>query len=492
MRGPVATGAPSLPEIGWYAGCSDDGSIMRTPPDSTHWPELKDEAGNTPGERPRLLFVQAATRTRAGLAGEFGQLGLSATIVGDVSGALRLLVGQGFNACLIDLSEGRSALTAARLVRARHPALPLVGLVDVASSGLAAEAMHAGVHELIGWPLDPLDVVALMVDARDRSPAGIRAAATDGLVAFSPAMRELLRRVREVARRREATCVAGGDSAARALVARAIHAASPDPVAPLVTVDCGSQPAAALECELFGGPGAVVADDTAGSVSADSAWGRATAGTLVVRHLDEAPARVQLRLAALMLAGKVAVGAGARPADLDVRVVATLAAGSRPAMLRPTLAALLVRRIDIPPLGQRREDVPVLAARCLDRRANAGAGATRFSRAALGLLSALPWPGDLPELEELVATVAREVRRPVVQIEDVLRHVRLAGAVRVAAGTGLRAARERFERECIEAALARHQGRVGLAARDLGIQRTNLYRKVRQLGISRELLAGHR
>jgi DNA-binding NtrC family response regulator len=122
-----------------------------------------------------------------------------------------------------------------------------------------------------------------------------------------------------------------------------------------------------------------------------------------------------------------------------------------------------------------------------------GAGpGVRFSRAALELLAALPWTGNVPELEEVVRALSADVRRPIIQLEDVLRHVSLDGAPPVAAEHGLREAREQFERRCVEEALTRHQGRVGEAARALGMQRTNLYRKVRQLGISRTRLSGHR
>src|SRR5690606_18426955 len=173
------------------------------------------------------------------------------------------------------------------------------------------------------------------------------------------------------------------------------------------------------------------------------------------------------------------------PVDLNVRVVGTITtgvgAGDEPPLIRPELAARFNVRIDLPPLRRRREDVPMLAARSLEQRAGPGGRALRFSRAALEVLSALPWPGNVPELEQVVEAVLSDARRPVVQIEDVLRHVSLDGIARVASGRGLREAREQFERECIEAALARHQGRVGEAARALGIQRTNLYRKVRQL-----------
>jgi DNA-binding NtrC family response regulator len=129
--------------------------------------------------------------------------------------------------------------------------------------------------------------------------------------------------------------------------------------------------------------------------------------------------------------------------------------------------------------------------RCLGRAAEADRlGRKRFSRAALALMCALPWEGNGSEMAEVVAAIVRRTRQSVVQIDDVLEHVNLRRSSEDKNTVGsLRDARERFEREHISAALVRHNGRVGDAARELGIQRTNLYRKVRQLRVPKALLA---
>ena len=110
---------------------------------------------------------------------------------------------------------------------------------------------------------------------------------------------------------------------------------------------------------------------------------------------------------------------------------------------------------------------------------------------ALTLLSALPWPGNGRELREVVAATVEGTSEPIIQLDDVLRHASLesAHAGSAAAGLTLREARAGFERECISATLTRCNGRVGDAAKVLGIQRTNLYRKVRQLNVPRALLS---
>jgi transcriptional regulator of acetoin/glycerol metabolism len=109
-----------------------------------------------------------------------------------------------------------------------------------------------------------------------------------------------------------------------------------------------------------------------------------------------------------------------------------------------------------------------------------------MSRAALSLVSALPWRGNAVELRALLESVVRALQGGGgIGIEDLLAHVRLdGGSVAFAGGGTLKQARSRFEREYIASILDQHQGRISEAAKALGIQRTNLYRKMRSLRVS--------
>lgn len=464
-------------------------------PDATGDDAGRGSAGRAqpgPAATSRLMYVQAPGHPRAGLVERLAPLGFDVILTADVAEALRVLAGVEVAAVIVDLTAGRGTLTTVRLVRARHPGVPLVGVINPDVPVVSAEATHAGLADLLTWPFEDAELATLIADIRDRSPAVIRVADPAAIAAFSPAMREVLREVRAVADSRRAVCLTGPKGTGKGLIARTLHHLGSPGDAPFVTIDCAGRSPAALEPALFGQADVDSAAPVATEVvTAESALARARGGTLFIRHLDEAPARVQLRLSAVMRDGEVALAGRHGTVDLGLRVVATLGT-TADAMLRPELAGRFPITIDLPPLGRRREDIPVLAARCLERLAPEGARPPRFSRAALELVAALPWPGNVPELEHTIATIVGVVETPVVQIEDVLRHVRLDGSPRPAAGHPLREARERFERECIEAALTRHHGRVGEAARALGIQRTNLYRKVRQLGISRSLLSSQR
>lgn len=123
-----------------------------------------------------------------------------------------------------------------------------------------------------------------------------------------------------------------------------------------------------------------------------------------------------------------------------------------------------------------------MARRVAEIRAEAQTGGKRLAPDAMALLAAMTWQDDLPALREALARLVAGVPREEIGVEDVLAHVRLEPAP-APSGT-LRSARRQFERDYIALVLQRHRGSVGDAARALGIQRTNLYRKARQLGIS--------
>jgi DNA-binding NtrC family response regulator len=142
-------------------------------------------------------------------------------------------------------------------------------------------------------------------------------------------------------------------------------------------------------------------------------------------------------------------------------------------------------RIDLPPLRERADDLAALAVRLLeDISAADGRPARTFTQAALALVGALSWPGNLAELRNAIERAVADTRDDVIQIEHLLPALKLHRAPAPFAPMGnLREARLRFERDYISAVLQHHEWRMAAAAQTLGIQRPNLYRKARQLGI---------
>ena len=270
-------------------------------------------------------------------------------------------------------------------------------------------------------------------------------------------------------------------------VARELHERGRSPTAPYLVVDCAAGDSPHLARCLFG----EVADHAPSdleSITADSRIAAACGGTLFLQNVTELSAAVQARLARVVRDGEVRIDGA--PAAIGLRLMASAPPGIDADVRENRFRADLYRRlaasrIDLPPLGDRAEDVPAIAARLLeDLCAERPLPARRFTPTALALLAALTWPGNLAELHGVIERVVADARHDVIQIEDLLPALHLDRVPAPFAPAGsLREARLRFEREYIAAVLQHHGWRAADAAHTLGIQRPNLYRKTRQLGI---------
>ena len=307
------------------------------------------------------------------------------------------------------------------------------------------------------------------------------------LIGHSPA----IQRVQELARRAAAVdggvlLVANRGCGVQA-IARDVHELCRPPTAPFLVVDCAAGDSPHLARFLFG----EVVDHPPSdleSITADSRIAAACGGTLFLQDVTELSAAVQARLARVVRDGEVRIDG--EPAAIGLRLMASALPGIDADVRENRFRADLYRRlaasrIDLPPLGERAEDVPAIAVRLLEALcAERPPPARSFTPTALALLAALTWPGNLAELHGVIVRVVADARHDVIQIEDLLPalHLDRVPAPFSPAGS-LREARLRFEREYIAAVLQHHGWRAAEAAHTLGIQRPNLYRKTRQLGI---------
>jgi DNA-binding NtrC family response regulator len=307
------------------------------------------------------------------------------------------------------------------------------------------------------------------------------------LVGRSP----IITRVQELVRRAAASTggvlITAPPGSAVETVARELHTLSPRSTEAYVFVDCEARDPAPLDDLLFGTmPDGTLSDLEC--ISPESRVAAARGGTLFLQNVTELPAAAQARLARIARDGEVRIDG--RPVAALFRLVASASPGIdgevhahrfRPDLYR-RLSAL---RIDVPPLRERSEDIPALATRLLEEiLADRGLPARTFTRAALVLLGALTWPGNLAELHDAIEQVVTTHDDDVIQIEQLLPALQLDRAPAPFTPSGnLREARLRFEREYIGAVLQHHCWKMAAAAQTLGIQRPNLYRKARQLGI---------
>ncbi len=267
-------------------------------------------------------------------------------------------------------------------------------------------------------------------------------------------------------------------------VARDIHARSPRGTQPFVGVPCGMD---AVERALFGDPIGQVPPDLE-ALSGDSRIAAARGGTLFLEDVIELPAGVQARLARLVRDGEARIDG--EPLPVALRLIVSAAPGIETEVRTNRFRNDVYRRvsalrIDLPPLSERAEDIPALAVRLLEEVSAASGQASRaFTPAALALVGGMSWPGNLAELRETVERAVAAATGDTIQVEALLPSLRFERAPVTFTPEGtLREARQRFEHDYIAAVLEHHGWRMADAAHTLGIQRPNLYRKARQLGI---------
>ena len=398
---------------------------------------------------------------------------------------------------LVSFWRGAAALKFVSDLRAQKPGVLLFAVVEADRPDLVTEAVLAGVADVLTLPVNGHRLATLAGREAayvSREVAGLPGPGLHDIFSFSPAMRDLCALVARAATARSGVLVRGEDGTGRHMVARAIHAADKTRSGRFVAVDCAAFEAEQLEKELFGA--AARTDDDGLPVRGlerISRTGRlhdAVGGTLYLQNVVEASSRVRRRLARL-LRDREAVGDDGSALSFDVRCIASADVSMDAALHDGRVDDALYRRlsanrVDVPLLRNRREDIPALANYFLRQTcAMLGVPVKMFSRSALALLSALPFCGNAAELRELLHTIVSGLGTRGIGVEDVLAHVRLeAGAVTFTQSGTLRQARARFEHEYIVATLRQHRGRITQAAKTLGIQRTNLYRKMRTLKVA--------
>lgn len=311
------------------------------------------------------------------------------------------------------------------------------------------------------------------------------------LISGSPAMRYVMQEIARAAERSVHVLLSGERGTGRQTLARAIHARSRHSQGPFVAIDCSKCSAPDLEAQLFATTGNLsVERRSLERVRRTARLFQSKGGTLFLQNMVDLPARLQTRLMRVLRDGEVVIMDEGTRVELDHRVItagdASFDAAVQDGRMLPDLYKRLSgMRVDVPALRDRREDIPELAAHLMNLLcARAKVPAKQLSDPAKSILAALPWRGNGEELRRLLEVLIMRASSPAISLDDVLANVRLDGqATWFAVGGSLREARARFETEYITAVVAHHHGRIPEAAKSLGIQRSNLYRKMRRLNV---------
>ena len=405
---------------------------------------------------------------------------------------------------------GDDGLALLERLKSRHPDLPVIVMSAYTDLASTAGAFRGGAHEFLSKPFDLDHAVALAARALPESRASKAQVEppspspaqdeTPQLLGDSPRMQALFRAMGRVAAAPLNVLVTGETGTGKELVARALHRESPRAGKPFIALNTAAIPAELLESELFGHEAGAFTGATKRHVGR---FEQADGGMLFLDEIGDMPPALQTRLLRVLAEGEFFRVGGRELIRVDVRVVAATHQPLESLVADGRFRADLLHRLDVvrlrlPPLRERREDVPLLAQRFLAAAAERlDAPAKRLSPAALERLQAYDWPGNVRELENLCWRLAALAPGATLGVRDL---DEAAGPLAPAAAEGdpwetalaqwararlldgardLHAqARARFDQVLLQAALAHSEGHRGVAAEKLGLGRNTLTRKL--------------
>jgi DNA-binding NtrC family response regulator len=393
-----------------------------------------------------------------------------------------------------DTTSGQEGLDLLARIRAADSFLPVVVMTAWGSVELAVEAMRRGARDFIQKPWDNARLLAVLdtqielAGALRRSQRLedenrlLRAEGLPALIAEAPAMRGVRDLIERVGPSDANVLVTGEPGTGKDVVARTLHAVSPRAARPMVTVNAGGLAESLFESELFGHVKGAFTDARTDRVGR---FELADTGTLFLDEIANVPPNLQAKLLRVLETGEMERVGSSRTRRVDVRVIsATNADLNAEAAAGRFREDLLFRintiEIHLPPLRERREDIPLLAAHFLGqhaqkyRRSLAG-----FEPAAMQALLDHPWPGNVRELSHVLERAVLMARGTEVALSDLaLRPAAREGASRIEDMS-----LEEVECFLIEKALQRAGGNVSHAADALGLSRSALYRRLQRYGL---------
>ena len=396
---------------------------------------------------------------------------------------------------------GMDGLETLKRIRERDPAAVVVMISGHATIQNAVEATQLGAYDILEKPLDTDRILVTLRNATGRidlAEENARLKATIEsryeIVGKSFAIRALTENIGKVADTAARVLITGENGTGKELVARALHRQSPRARKPFVEVNCAAIPGELIESELFGhmkGSFTGAVQDRAGKFE------QADGGTLFLDEVGDMSLAAQAKVLRVLQDGDVTRIGGAKPRKVDVRVIAAtnkkLETEIAEGRFREDLYYRLnVVPIHVPPLRERREDIPLLVEHFLAQFArNDGVVPRSVDQAAIERLTAFEWPGNVRELRNTIERLLILAPGPRVTAADV---ERLTGA-RASATGGLggledSASFEAFklaaERAFLAVKLRQHDWNVAETARALDMPRSNLYKKIERHGLARE------
>jgi len=457
-------------------------------------------------ESPRILFVDDDRTFRRSTAELLRDAGYRVDTASDGREAGELLEREEYDLLLMDLRmPGLDGTRVVEVLRRRGVRTPVLMVSGYGTVETAVDALHVGADDFLTKPVEPDRLERTVEELLRRRPSRRRREDERfaGMVGRSTAMQEVFGEIRKVADSETTVLVTGETGTGKELVARAIHQRSSRSGAPFVPVNCAALAEGILESELFGH---VRGAFTGAEQDKEGLFRAADGGTLFLDEVGDMGLQLQQRLLRALQEREVVPVGSSRPISVDVRVIAAthrdLEQEVDDGRFRDDLFYRLnVFRIALPPLRDRRGDIPLLIEEALDRLESRSRTPVPAECSPLAgrLLRSYSWPGNVRELFSVIESAAIRAEGDRIEVHHLPEEVRRQEGGR---GDALRAgedreeedapsgrsryrapAEEEEEREAIRSALGDADGVRADAAELLGMSRTTLWRKMKKYGL---------
>ncbi|HUX07657.1 MAG TPA: sigma-54 dependent transcriptional regulator [Acidobacteriota bacterium] len=447
---------------------------------------------------PTILVVDDEKNILSSLKTALSLENFSVLLAGSGELALKRLEEEVVDLTLLDVKmPGIDGIETLRRIRDKWPQTPVVMMSGHGTIKTALEAIKLGAVDFVEKPLSTERLIvtihnALKIETLKRENLNLRADLSDQLeiIGSSKALTEVLEKVRITAPAESRVMIRGENGTGKELIARTIHAASPRSTRPFVKVNCAAVPAELIESELFGH----VKGAFTGAIAARKGkFELADGGTIFLDEIGDMKLEMQSKLLRVLQEGEFERVGGEKTIAVDVRVISATNRDlerliADEAFRQDLYYRLAVIPITVPPLRHRLEDIPDLVRHFADRICEKNnRRRVVFSNEALDMLRMHPWPGNVRELQNIIERLVILGRDENINAQDVSSALPVsiqAGEMGlISPGKPLKDMVAEFEMMAIEKALKFNAGQVSNTARQLGLERSHLYKKMRAYGI---------
>lgn len=447
-------------------------------------------------KKANLLIVEDDPQIAQLLNAYLSEAGHDVCVQSSAAGAIHALQENrsSYDAVITDLhlEEEDSGMKVLSCVRRECPETPVILVTGHATIQNAVEAMKTGAFHYLAKPFQLTELASLLERALQQKKViylpekQAPSSKAPAIIGRSPAVLDLLSLAEKIALSDASVMVTGETGTGKDLFAKLIHARSKRAKGPFVAINCAAIPEMLLESELFGYAAGAF---TGASKPKAGLFQEASGGTLFMDEIGEMPLALQAKLLRVVEEKSVRRLGENKETPVNVRVVCAtnrnLLDHVKEGKFRQDLYyRLSVLELHIPPLRERKEDIPLLVDFFLKRFSGKPVG---LSPEAGALLVRHGFPGNIRELENILERTVALSDKPVISPEDL--PIYLSGSIQqrsldiLPEDTGLRDLSRSAEKDGIISALKKHDGNVTLAAKHLGISRTTLWRKMKQYGI---------